>query len=457
MQKTLSFLITLVLLIGFTACGTPTQTTSLAVIETAPVVSQSATETPGVVVFTDAVLEAKVREEMGRLDGPISQKDADEILELDLSNKTTNNLSEDQMITDISSLCSFRNLFRLDLMSNSIEDISALADLIGLRMLDLSHNQIEDLSPLSGLNLTELMLKDNAITDISALTNMKQLRTLALDSNQISSINGLSNSNKLQNLTLADNPISDYHPLDVIYANLEIKDFEILSDEDVITFTDPVLEAMIRKTMGKPIGDITVAEAKTVNMMDLSMEENAMGDRIHDISSLKYFTNLTELYLNWAFYNNGEPMDISALSHLKNLKILALKGCGVVDISPLEGLSAMESLELQLNGIEDISPLAGLTHLEILSICSNPFQDLSPLGNLTSLKALFLFDVHLSDISVLAGLLNLEMLDLTNTGITDVSPLSNLTKLRMLNLRGNPIEDFSPLNEIYPHLENKDF
>jgi internalin A len=457
MQKTLSLLIILVLLTRLTACSTPTQTTSLAVTETAPAASQIATQIPGVVVFTDSVLEAKVREEMGLPDGLISQETADEILELNLSKKTTDNLSEDQKITDISSLRSFRNLFRLNLNSNSIEDISVLTDLPGLRILDLSGNQIEDLSPLSGLNLTELMLEDNAITDVSPLTNMKQLRVLALGGNQISNIKGLSSLTKLQNLTLTDNPISDYHPLDAIYANLDTKDFEIISDEDVITFTDPVLEAMIRKVMGKPDGGITVAEAKTVTVMDFSMEENAPGDRIHDISSLKYFSNLTELNLNGAFYNDGQPMDLSPLTNMKNLKILWLKGCNVVDIRPLEGLTALESLELQLNKIEDISPLAGLTHLEILSICSNPFQDISPLVNLTSLKYLFLFDVQLSDISALAGLTNLEMLDLTNTGITDVSPLSNLTKLKALSLKGNPIEDFSPLKEIYPHLESKDF
>ena len=52
---------------------------------------------------------------------------------------------------------------------------------------------------------------------------------------------------------------------------------------NAITFSDPVLEAMVRKQMGRPEGDITAAEAETV--IDLNMNREAEGDpAIRDIS-----------------------------------------------------------------------------------------------------------------------------------------------------------------------------
>ena len=457
MKKISSLLFTLSLLAGLAACGVPTATEVSGTSGTSVAETQGITETPGYVVFSDAALEAKVRQEMGRPEGQISLAEAEEILELDLSNNTNAQLSEEQKIGDISSLRFFRNLFRLNLASNRIADIGALSEITGLRILNLSHNQVTDLSPLSGLNLTELTLNNNRITDISPLTNMKQLRMLDLVDNQITDVSGLGKPGKMRSLLLAGNPVTDYTALADIYTDLIKMDFEILSESDAIKFTDPVLERRIRENIGRPEGDITVAEAKMVTVLNLEMEEGSSGERIHDISALKYFSNLTELKLDWALSNNGEPMDISPLSNLNKLKVLSLKSCEVMDISPLAGLTALESIELQLNRIEDISPLAGLTNLQILSICSNPFTDLSPLGNLTSMKALFLFNVQISDLGPLANLTNLEALDLKNTGVHDISALSNLKKLTMLNLGGNPIEDFSPVNEIYPNLSSKDF
>ena len=41
----------------------------------------------------------------------------------------------------------------------------------------------------------------------------------------------------------------------------------------MVAFTDPALEAMVRGVMGKPSGNITVAEAKTVTNLNLSFAD----------------------------------------------------------------------------------------------------------------------------------------------------------------------------------------
>ena len=42
--------------------------------------------------------------------------------------------------------------------------------------------------------------------------------------------------------------------------------------EPPVKFSDPVLEAMIRATMGKPTGDISAAEAQAVTSLNLSLD-----------------------------------------------------------------------------------------------------------------------------------------------------------------------------------------
>jgi hypothetical protein len=72
--------------------------------------------------------------------------------------------------------------------------------------------------------------------------------------------------------------------------------------EPVVVFTDAVLEELVRKAMDKPEGNISLAEAETVTMLDLQMDGNDYSlPRIEDVRDLKQFPNLTSLTLNWHF------------------------------------------------------------------------------------------------------------------------------------------------------------
>ncbi len=179
----------------------------------------------------------------------------------------------------------------------------------------------------------------------------------------------------------------------------------------VVTFADPVLEAMVRGSIGKPEGDITLAEAQGVTRMDISDDlRRAVSEEslIHDLSGLESFSNL-------------------------------------------------ETLDLSNHAISDISPLRGLTKLSALSLAGSPVADISPLSELTNLKVLILSGCQASDYSVLANLVGLEVLMLDGSTISDLTPLSELTSLRQLYLADAPLEDLSPLADIYLNLEQKDF
>lgn len=205
---------------------------------------------------------------------------------------------------------------------------------------------------------------------------------------------------------------------------------------EVVVFTDEVLEAKVREALNKPSGDITLVEAEAVTELDLSIEPATSLPRIKDISSLKYFTNLTTLKLAWALDSND----------------------GAVDISALAGLTKLIALYINSNGIEDISALAGMTNMRDLKIWGNNITNIRALTGMIMMEDLWMQGNQITDISALSGMTTgLYRLYLDGNLITDVTPIEGLTKLTSLKLAGNPIEDFSPLADIYPNLEEKDF
>jgi Leucine-rich repeat (LRR) protein len=134
----------------------------------------------------------------------------------------------------------------------------------------------------------------------------------------------------------------------------------------VVTFVDPVLEAMVCGSMGKPNGKITLAEAQLVTRMDLSNEwQRYISDKatIHEIDGLEVFENL-------------ESLDLSFNE--------------VTNITPLSGLKKLVSLSLGGNPINDIAPLAEFTSLKVLTLSGCAAQDYSPLSKLFNLQLLML-------------------------------------------------------------------
>ncbi len=203
------------------------------------------------------------------------------------------------------------------------------------------------------------------------------------------------------------------------------------SAEDIVVFTDPVLERMVREAMDKPEGDITVAEAAAVKVLDLDIEWQSPEEmRIKDISALKYFINLDQLQLQFH---------------------------AITDVSPLAGLTKLRGLGLGGNNISDITPLSGLKELRGLSLFNCQATDYSPLKNLTLLHTLFIEWSTISDLSMLSDMKELQTLSIANTQVADVSPLTGLTQLKVLKLENCPVTDLSPLAAIYPNLTEKDF
>ncbi|MEN6635713.1 MAG: leucine-rich repeat domain-containing protein [Clostridiaceae bacterium] len=211
-------------------------------------------------------------------------------------------------------------------------------------------------------------------------------------------------------------------------------------ENEVIVFDDDALETYVRAAIGKPEGDITVADAQAVTELELSqMGVDKNQPYIHNLTALKYFTNLTYLGLGYAVQNADDPT-------------------APVDISPLADLTELESLQMGGVVIDDLSAIANLKSLISLTVFNGEQAlDLTPLSGLTKLQALTLRNNKITDITPLKGLKNLTYLDLEGNQISDVTPLAGLTNMNRLFLSNNPITDFTPLAEIRANLEEWDF
>ncbi|RPJ73382.1 MAG: hypothetical protein EHM20_12320 [Alphaproteobacteria bacterium] len=210
---------------------------------------------------------------------------------------------------------------------------------------------------------------------------------------------------------------------------------ETTAEAELVVFNDSVLEKRVRAAMSKPEGDITVAEAEAVTLLDLENKDNKPDESIMDISALASFKNLKNLTIS-----RNNIKDLSSLAEM-NLEVF-YSMCGNQDIT-------------------DLSPLAGSTAMLDLTILNNANINDSNIGFIDGMANIEMLWIQgasqLSDISVVSNFPKLWRIILTNCNISDISPIAGLTNLKELNLEGNPIKDYSPLKDIYPNLEKKDF
>ena len=271
MKRLFLAILTGTVLLSAAACGSGQKTGSDATEKT----TESATE--AVVVFTDEILEKRVREIMNRPTGDITIAEAEAVENLDLSEKAPSTPSP--RIKDISALKYFKNLKGLDLSYHNIEDLSPIAGMTELEglciwgaesitdysalasltnMLDLTIAGMNgtkfknsDMQLLAGMTKIEMIWLQGAreLTDISVVSNFKNLYRLNVDYTGVSDISpaagitslvqmdlrgtGVKDISPLKNLTnlrelwLEGCPIEDYSPIEHIYPNLTTKDFVI--------------------------------------------------------------------------------------------------------------------------------------------------------------------------------------------------------------------------------------
>ncbi|XP_054415803.1 leucine-rich repeat and guanylate kinase domain-containing protein isoform X2 [Pongo abelii] len=156
-------------------------------------------------------------------------------------------------LIDVSILCGYVHLQKLDLSANKIEDLSCVSCMPyllelnasqnnlttffnfkppkNLKKADFSHNQISEICDLSAYHaLTRLILDGNEIEEISGLELCNNLIHLSLANNKITTINGL-NKLPIKILCLSNNQIEMITGLEDLKAlqNLDLSHNQISS------------------------------------------------------------------------------------------------------------------------------------------------------------------------------------------------------------------------------------
>jgi len=262
---------------------------------------------------------------------------------------------------------------------------------------------------------------------------------------------------------------------------------------DVVNIPDPELQSVIRDTLNKPTGDITVADMESVTVLDASVWTRGAGrPAIASLEGLKAARNLRTLNLastiSWMnmpdptvlsttnlsaiaalsklenldlscyhYYAPANPSLPAVLSSLTNLQTLVLWLTPLADLSFFTNLTRLRSLDLSNNDLTNMPALTGLTNLEALQLDGNLFTDISFLEGLTGLRSLFIeVDYQVANISLPQGLRNLQELRLSfNSNIQTLTLLEDLPNLATLSLWGNQLTNLSFVDRL-PNLRTLD-
>ncbi|XP_029351560.1 leucine-rich repeat and guanylate kinase domain-containing protein [Echeneis naucrates] len=118
-------------------------------------------------------------------------------------------------LSDISVLCNYVHLQKLELPHNKIKDLSCVSHMPYLAILDASHNEISNFFGFQPpKNLKEVNFSHNCMTKMKDLSAFSSLKKLDLDYNSFTEIIGLEQCCQLTHLSLANNRISRISGLD---------------------------------------------------------------------------------------------------------------------------------------------------------------------------------------------------------------------------------------------------
>lgn len=229
-------------------------------------------------------------------------------------------------------------LIELDLSENELNNISALSNLTTLQVLDLSKNQLLDISAISKLSsLKVLLLSNNEFIDIKTISNLSSLVTLDISHNEVYNIKTLTQLVKLKELYISN-------------INIENVDFLLNIKARSLTVLDASHNYL---TNIAPLARIT-------SLRYLHLDRNFITN-ISPLSSLKSL-----IYLN--LFEN-QIKDISPLSRLIELNFLNISHNKVEDLSPLENIKSFDMLSIHDNPCVENENLGGLdNHIAYLNL-----------------------------------------------------------------------------------------
>lgn len=216
-----------------------------------------------------------------------------------------------------------------------------------------------------------------------------------------------------------------------------------------VVFTEPLIEQAVRKELSisedVPITTAMLDSVTTLRIVgtDLMEKEDTFWGIGHHVDNKADDFGSTR----------GSIADLTDLSRMKNLEVLALCNEKIDDLSPLAGLPLRE-LYLSDNRISDFSILSEFTELEILCIRGNLAMDLSSLSSCSRLEQLNIAQMQLDNVDFLADM-NVKYLDMSGSQIKseNLMPMAQMPKLEELYLGDVNEPEIQALSQMN-HLKN---
>lgn len=243
----------------------------------------------------------------------------------------------------------------------------------------------------------------------------------------------------------ADSQIMAYCVSDGIPSETVTMDYRCEYSPTQITFQEPVIEQLVRKTLGKSEGVITdldcmgITELDTYDLYDGVSYEEYKEVKIHSLSDLGWMPYLNYLSLNY----QTEIEDYSIIADCSRIIALSIQESEIEDIHFISEMPTLRSLTLSKNEISDITPILACKELNSIHINGNPVPDVASLAVLKNINYISFDSESLSDYSILSqkeDLYGISIYGLEGIGFDE---LGKLKDLKQLSIDYGSDEDYS--------------
>ncbi|XP_076015008.1 leucine-rich repeat and guanylate kinase domain-containing protein [Genypterus blacodes] len=192
-------------------------------------------------------------------------------------------------LRDVSILCNYVYLQKLELTYNKIKDLSCVSHMTLLTILDASHNEVCDFFGFQPpKNLKEVNFSHNCMTKMKDLSAHTSLCKLELDYNSFTEVSGLEQCCRLTHLSLAHNKISSVSSLDnlplvkLCLRGNQLKKIEGLEGLKCLQFLDLSLNRITSLS-----GLQNLPLLGSINLENNLISEIQEAKHIHDLSLLR--------------------------------------------------------------------------------------------------------------------------------------------------------------------------
>ena len=337
------------------------------------------------VTFTDAVLEAAIREAIGSESGKLVLTNA-------LWEITEFTVPEGVMLYDDISL--LPNLKKLTFQPQKLSSLSFVSTLEKLEELDLTGCSFpaEELAhPAALTSLKNLIIADCGLSTIADLEGAVALYKLDASKNTLRNLDVLSTMVTLKEINLNHNAVTDLAALG------------------------------------------SLSELET---LDISF------NAVKSLSPLASCTKLT-----WLDAGNNQLTGVKSIKDLKALTFLSVEYNQLTDISAIAGLTELTNLSIASNTISDISSLKTLTKLEVFDFSSNQIAHLPVWPKGSALQTIDGSYNQLTSLNVLKDMDSMTHVFMDYNLLTNIDALADCYCLVQVNVFGNEIKDVDKLRE----------